>query len=494
MNTSLLLLTHNSEFGDLVCRALNDTKRYTSSYFSDLQSAIAFLERNPDCAFAMLDSTLGDQATRDHIRLLRAIKWDLKVILIVNSSGGSGFDDIRPFRLLKKPFSHQDMLAILEGEWSTVIELEPAPSSIDARLTWLEDPGMASEILGNLIRKSEIKEAILLRNRHILASTGRFRSKAVDEMNNIIYGSVNVEKNYDLLRYVWVETNRQNYGLYAKFLVFNAILALIFDVHTPASKMRGQANLLADTLELPLLSGRPQTGFLLPDWGENTWTGPVRDKSRLHRLLQERYPGFITDWRTAHRPRLQKPGFGFKISVNGIPDNWFYYGEDQVPRIYEEKPAGNIPSYKATKYNQGITDGHSVAYSCLLTPRFDSHQINNELANLLYSKFPQICTAYGWRLSSFEIDLDCIQWIIELPPELAPWDHIQIIRKITSESIGEEFSNYLADNFSGDFWAPGFAITGGRDRYSREQMELFVRENRNPGFVDGSDKLFTRMN
>jgi REP element-mobilizing transposase RayT len=55
-----------------------------------------------------------------------------------------------------------------------------------------------------------------------------------------------------------------------------------------------------------------------------------------------------------------------------------------------------------------------------------------------------------------------IQWVVNVPPATSPGYLMRIMRQQTSEKAFVEFPRLKKENPSGDFWAPGYLIMGGK--------------------------------
>ncbi len=446
MRTSILIVTGSADFGDLVCQALRETDAYDVHGCSELFAAISLLKKHPESPFAILDTALGDRILIDIAKSLRKIKWDLNIVLVANDEDLARFDEIQPWKQLRKPFLLSDLLEILGSEWPTVINLEPIPVPDEMELPWMRSPNHASLILDELTHRSDIREAILIRDHQVWASTGHLKQTIVQDINRLIDRQMNFEKNYDLFRYVRFDTVRQEFGLYAKFILFNAILALIFDLVTPTNRMRQHANLLADRLARPLLSDRE-------DPTEQTRSAILNGNTQNINSL---------------------------LTANSFPASIDY---KQVSPFYIKPPTRSIPEPSKQKtgsfyFEPDLFRGNMVTFSGLMTPRFETQDMRDNLIELLYRIFPQICVAYGWRLWSLEIYHECIQWIADVPISLSALEHVQIVKKATSEFLIDENAAYMSDNLSGDFWASGFLVTGGKHHYSGTELDSFLRKIR----------------
>jgi REP element-mobilizing transposase RayT len=87
---------------------------------------------------------------------------------------------------------------------------------------------------------------------------------------------------------------------------------------------------------------------------------------------------------------------------------------------------------------------------------------------------PRVCISYGCRLEFMEVSEDCLHWVAVLPPTRAIAEHIQTVRQYTSSQVFEIFSEYLRENFSRDFWAPGYSVLAGTQGHTEQDIRAFV--------------------
>ena len=69
-------------------------------------------------------------------------------------------------------------------------------------------------------------------------------------------------------------------------------------------------------------------------------------------------------------------------------------------------------------------------------------------------------------------------WESNFPPNITPSKHIDIIRKETSKLMFENSPMLKKENPSGDYWAPGYLIIGGKNAISEQLVSAFLRQNR----------------
>ena len=120
----------------------------------------------------------------------------------------------------------------------------------------------------------------------------------------------------------------------------------------------------------------------------------------------------------------------------------------------------------------------AINFACLLVPRFTAHYMTGDLADRMSEWMPNICVAFGWRLEFLAVRPDYLQWVINVMPKTSPGYLMRIIRQQTSEKIFDDFPRLKRENPSGDFWAPGYLIMGGKEPHPQQLVKDFIKQTR----------------
>jgi len=94
--------------------------------------------------------------------------------------------------------------------------------------------------------------------------------------------------------------------------------------------------------------------------------------------------------------------------------------------------------------------------------------------------------AFGWPLEYLSIHSEYIQWIAGTPLTISPAFLVLTLRLNTSHYISSQFPPLADENPSGDFWAPGFFISGGKQTIQSHLIEKYIDEIRNQQGVNRS--------
>jgi REP element-mobilizing transposase RayT len=117
---------------------------------------------------------------------------------------------------------------------------------------------------------------------------------------------------------------------------------------------------------------------------------------------------------------------------------------------------------------------YDLSYAYLLIPRFSTHYLIGDIDESLHRWMGQICVSFGWRLDYLTVHPDYIQWIIDVPPSTPPSGCVRIIRQQTSQKIFADFPHYRQENFSKDFWAPGYRVLLGNRPHPPEMINEYI--------------------
>lgn len=121
---------------------------------------------------------------------------------------------------------------------------------------------------------------------------------------------------------------------------------------------------------------------------------------------------------------------------------------------------------------------YNLSYVCLLIPRFQSHYLKGDLAQILYSWMQQISVSFGWQLEYIDVQPEYMQWLINVPVTTSPAQFMRLIRQHTSEKIFEDFPKFKKQNLARDFWAPGYLVIIGKQLHSPKMIEEFIKLTR----------------
>jgi REP element-mobilizing transposase RayT len=144
----------------------------------------------------------------------------------------------------------------------------------------------------------------------------------------------------------------------------------------------------------------------------------------------------------------------------------------------KEQTSRSGAEYDSTSSLETRSFGNNITYSCLLIPRMPTHLLTSNLASYLFKWMGQLCLAYGWRLEHLSIHSNHIQMIAGAPLTISPAFLVRTLRQKTSQYIFTQFPLLANENPSGDFWAPGFFISGGKQTIQPHLIDRYISEIR----------------
>ncbi len=489
MKTPVLIVTPDPKLGELISNSLAETFQYDTYCFREPGAAVDCLQALRSCEHLLIETTLGEQSVLKVGRAARSLRHNIKLVLVSRTPPPAAFDELRPWRLLRQPFLLPDLFGVLDAVPPTVIDVTAATTRETAHPTWLDDRKLAGSVLQRLAVETDAQEVLLLRENDLWASTGRLNTSAVSEIMKMILGSLESGDQFDLLRFMRLTSQKVQHGVWARLLMVNVILAAIFDSDTSINEMRTQTNALADALSRPLLSRPPESDrpSLTSGQGVAEQSPVARPRSAPKPLPDSLAPDSLP----ADRAQRTLGWQDLAVNPAGTGEVGEDFGDLEVqeeatsdsnrrrPRARRAadtlEPESGLNPSRAAPAEPGPYDQYSVSYSCLLTPRFGNHPLTGDLKPLLETKLRQICISYGWRLGLVEIVSNCLHWIAAVPPTEPVAGHIQMVRRMTSACVFEDYPEYGRENLSHDFWAPGYSLLTGSQRHTPEQIEAYRR-------------------
>lgn len=258
MGIPLLVVTPHASFGELIRQSFEKTGAYKVRVADSRAGALSALKQE-EFQTAFLDLDLGPKVVVGIGQALRETKADILLVMISGEDElPASLDEIKPWRVLHKPFYLPDLLGILKEETDESPESqEPANATPEEVAPWLEDVDKAAQHLTRLTLESSAQAALITRQNSLWAYAGSLSHEAANEIVAAIVRYWDTQKESDLLRFIRLEATRAEHMLYATRLSPGVIMALAFDAETPFSTIRSQANRLAQSLSI---SGRsPET-------------------------------------------------------------------------------------------------------------------------------------------------------------------------------------------------------------------------------------------
>jgi putative transposase len=500
---SILVVTPVQELGEIISESLKEAAWV--EHLASASKAISFLRRNETCKQVILDMEMGGLNLLNLGRALRLINESIKILIISKAEAPTDLDEIQPWEFLRKPLLLRDLQTALgievseEYNSSNIIDLESAAYEDRTPSQWTKNPALATQYLARLIEKSFAQEALLIQNQELWSYAGRLPEESVREVGRVVTKSSAGGTATDFMRFVKLETSQSEHALYASLIAIGVILALVFDPDIPLGIIRKQTHKLADTLML--LDGADGHIYALstgdddnkPDSLLKTASTSRENFSSVMKEYEAPETGSIGDSENKNMKFRQINHFAHEMidqgpeldAVNVIriptstaePVGLIHYNRTSTEETIGDSPLPVIN--QSTSLLEMMSDSlYNLQYSCLLIPRFPSHRLTTHKTEMIEECVKNTNISYGWRLEAVEANQDFLRLTTSLPPFIAPTKYLNIIRKVTSKKIFDDFPAYKDENPSGDYWAPGFIIIGGKNTISDSLVSTFTKQNR----------------
>lgn len=264
----VLVITPNAGLGELICQILNETGAYAVSLVTKGRDVLALAEQEQP-ALVITETSLGGAPVGDLLTSLRTLLPELLVLLVVEKgqTDQAAYADLQPNDLLEKPVYLPDLVSRVEAviENSELENLKRAeqsghitkPTHLDElemdstpAPDWLSDVNLAAQHLTRLSLESSAQASLIAKGDQIWAYAGELPRLAAEELAQAVSVHFVNGGGSDLARFIRLEETGGEYMLYATGLGGDYVLATVFSAETPFSKIRAQANQLADSLSV----------------------------------------------------------------------------------------------------------------------------------------------------------------------------------------------------------------------------------------------------
>jgi CheY-like chemotaxis protein/REP element-mobilizing transposase RayT len=496
----ILIVTPHSDFGEIVSQSLGKEASCDVIVATSISEAITQTRKSRMLNYALLDMEMGVEKVLEQGFTLRNAFPNISLILISKKYPPPEMEDLRPWKFLRKPFVQRELMDLIrDGDETSEQTSEYVDSNFGSRVeelvpAWYMDETLATKNLVAATSNLVVQEAMLVSNAGILAHSGELSKDAVEECSRLVRRYWGDDSTADLIKPVRLQTTSKNHLLSATVVAVGIILALTFDSETPFDILRSQTRYLTNVLKNPRLS-LPEVHILPknaeaqlqmaktpeafraevapvkespdsnpyrnPDVGELTTTPPV-----LAPEVRATEPESQTAWTGPTQPQPRNP---YSQTSFVIHDNQPVDGNSPI-NVTGEMTRSTLDPTEPSLFD--------VYYACLLVPRIRTHELDDDCANFLKAELPNIFLAYSWRLEELVINRSYMQWVVRIPPTLAPASHIKVIRRDSSQMILTNFARFNRNEFLRDFWSPGYLLGGGRHLIPEAEIAEFIMMNR----------------
>jgi CheY-like chemotaxis protein/REP element-mobilizing transposase RayT len=496
----ILIVTPHSDFGEIVSQSLGKEASCNVIVATSISEAITQTRKSGMLNFALLDMEMGVEKVLEQGFTLRNAFPPISIILISKKYPPPEMEDLRPWKFLRKPFVQRELMDLIQDgdetrqQTSQYVDSNFGSRTEDTVPSWYMDETLATKNLVAATSNLVVQEAMLVSNTGILAHSGELSKDAVEECSRLVRRYWGDDSTADLIKPVRLQTTSRNHLLSATVVAVGIILALAFDSETPFDILRSQTRYLTNVLRNPRLSlpevhilpknpearlqvantpeapqaiavpekqlSRSDT-YRNPDVGELTTTPPV-----LAPEVRATEPESQTAWTGPTQPQPRNP---YSQTSFVIPENQSVNSNSPI-NVTGELIRSSLGPTESSLFD--------VYYACLLVPRIRTHELDDDCARFLKVELPNIFLANSWRLEELVINPSYMQWVVRIPPTLAPAAHIKVIRRDSSQMIMTNFARFTRNEFLRDFWSPGYLLGGGRHLIPEAEIAEFIRMNR----------------
>jgi REP element-mobilizing transposase RayT/CheY-like chemotaxis protein len=516
MTKNLLIVSADVTFTKVLLHGLEQEGHRVHVTKGKGESVVRADEENVSLAF--LDMDLGYRAVLEVGQALRMLRPDIKLVVFSREEVPPALDELRPWRLSRKPYFLPDVLNMINDNSTNLpARHQEVQTSSDPALPWLGDVTKAAQHLTRLTLESSAQAALITRGDSLWAYAGQLSQNAAKELALTVTRHWDGQKGSDLLRFVRLEATKAEHMLYATRLADEVVLALVFDAETPFSTIRTQAGQLVNQLstespevvEAPVVRNPPPASYDAsgddPDDEGGSDLGipniadilsdvppPTPEPSVLQRPSSSRSSHFshesspavrVNEVMTSNQDNAETIEHVVEDFDATMPSKARRRPETPVrqpmPGELDETRPHSITEVAGRVMLEPISPGlYNLTYACLLVPRFSTHYLTGDIADRLSEWLPQICVAFGWRLEYLAVRPEYIQWVLNVPPATSPGYLMRIVRQQTSEKIFSDFTRLKKENPSGDFWAPGYLIMGGSQPHPSQLVKDYIKQTR----------------
>ena len=524
---SVLVVTAASDFGALIQTLLEETGLYKVMVVDSDQEALLCIQT---VAFtvAILDAELpgGKMIPLATAMRHKLPKMRLVIICAENNPVLPAANAFHPDGLLIKPFNLPDLLGILAQALQTPnvvgktsgVSASSKPAAIPLHPPapdWLHNASWAARTLTLLSLETSAHAALIVRNGLLWAYAGELPQAAAIELVDIVnsaleavspaptYSSNPRARQDDLVRFVNLDATQGEYLLYVTSLGKGMVLSLIFEIATPFSTIRAQADYLSRGLASPpdsALPQRPKTAMIssvpaivngardtaavtqhLPSLLEDVSPPNPHQNGNLSDVPYQAptwfdeasTPSSISEISTSPTKLINLSQGSEKklpLSPEGVADHIAPPVDPTAPeREKSLKPSDLLAASPTPQY---------LTCCCTLLPRLPQHSLDRDLGQLLREWVPQLCLSFGWQLIHIQVSSEYLMVIARVAPNIAPGSFVRVLRQQISRRIFTTFPGLALDNPAKEFWSPGYLFMSSSQPPPPHIVRHFIEQTR----------------
>lgn len=256
MAVKVLVASPISSFGELIRTTLTSHGEYqvvvceTGDQVLDTLAGEAY-------DVLILDSMLSDQPFAPLVQKITASLPSQKIAVIPpeNKPDHPALENVIAHGFLFRPFLDPDLINLVQ-RLASAAEQERNEQKAGAHgmqagemeaASWADDPDTASAELSRLLLGSSALAGLVIRDGQLFVRAGRISAEASQEINQML-SQVRKDNEKDLVRFTFLVADDCEALVYAVNLTAGWIMALVYDVSMPLTRVRSQATALAGKL------------------------------------------------------------------------------------------------------------------------------------------------------------------------------------------------------------------------------------------------------
>lgn len=247
MSLSILIVTPNRAFGELVRQSLGEIDSYQITVAGTGAEAIEACQSSL-YNLAVLDSDLQDMPISQLGQKLLETHPDMRTLVIQSMDNPTDGEGFTAQAYLSKPFYLPDfldtarkLLPTADVDDEEVIQAVTEVEETEAgETTWQQDARLAARMLSQLSFDISIPAVMILRSGHLWAYSSNLSRAAVEELSASVAVHWDPKQNTDLTRYSRESSSNTEYMLYATQLSRELVLCVVFSASQVFSRARSQ--------------------------------------------------------------------------------------------------------------------------------------------------------------------------------------------------------------------------------------------------------------
>lgn len=514
METPILVVDANREFGILIRQSLEESGRYSVTLAT---SGMEALERSAEQQFelAIIDFDLPDMAGPELIHQLRSATPSLPLVVIpYGADAGAELKDLPVEGVLQKPFYLPELPTILEDalssgsigqvRWERAEEdrighdPEEGPASREQGPSEEGTPALSGQTiyparLETLLHESPAEAGLILGEEGVVARSG-LSAGAAQEVIRQLDRHEGQGDTGALARYVRMSSSDEDRLLYAMRLSARHTLAVLYPAGIAFGEVRRATRGLADNLRSSPRPPAPEPpsgpGGIDDEGPEAIGEHPAAMPSDWvpESSLSAAQEAILKELAEADLPPPDpSPGpepTPAKAEGLTLPTDWIPAESPSLDLLdhLEERPPGGTPPPSPSSGPGGSEPRQpSLTFYIALFPRFPQHKLTGGLAAQLEDWTRRVCLAWDWRPERLLLSPEYLLLQVNLKPQDAPAAVVRQLQQDLSRRILDQHPPLRQDLPSGRFWAPDALLTAGPPPSEADIRDFLASTRRSQG-------------